>query len=95
MELATAEKPLMLEIAEYGGGQRFLYRAVDAAGNELLAESMESGSADFVITTNPWIRLVKSRKNIVTACGIAAAGVGVSGVAAGLYYRRRKRGRYA
>ena len=95
MELATAEEPLMLEIAEYGGGQRFLYRAVDAAGNELLAESMESGSADFVITTNPWIRLVKSRKNIVTACGIAAAGVGVSGVAAGLYYRRRKRGRYA
>lgn len=95
MELATAEKPLMLEIAEYGGGQRFLYRAVDAAGNELLAESMEPGSADFVITTNPWIRLVKSRKNIVTACGIAAAGVGVSGVAAGLYYRRRKRGRYA
>lgn len=95
MELATAENPLMLEIAEYGGGQRFLYRAVDAAGNELLAESMESGSADFVITTNPWIRLVKSRKNIVTACGIAAAGVGVSGVAAGLYYRRRKRGRYA
>ena len=75
--------------------RRFLYRAVDAAGNELLAESMESGSADFVITTNPWIRLVKSRKNIVTACGIAAAGVGVSGVAAGLYYRRRKRGRYA
>lgn len=95
MELAAAENPLMLEIAEYGGGQRFLYRAVDAAGNELLAESMESGSADFVITTNPWIRLVKSRKNIVTACGIAAAGVGVSGVAAGLYYRRRKRGRYA
>ena len=95
MELATAENPLMLEIAEYGGGQRFLYRAVDAAGNELLAESMEPGSADFVITTNPWIRLVKSRKNIVTACGIAAAGVGVSGVAAGLYYRRRKRGRYA
>lgn len=95
MELATAEEPLMLEIAEYGGGQRFLYRAVDAAGNELLAESMESGSADFVITTNPWIRLVKSRKNIVTACGIAAAGVGISGVAAGLYYRRRKRGRYA
>lgn len=95
MELATAEEPLMLEIAEYGGGQRFLYRAVDAAGNELLAESMESGSVDFVITTNPWIRLVKSRKNIVTACGIAAAGVGVSGVAAGLYYRRRKRGRYA
>lgn len=95
MELASAENPLMLEIAEYGGGQRFLYRAVDAAGNELLAESMESGSADFVITTNPWIRLVKSRKNIVTACGIAAAGVGVSGVAAGLYYRRRKRGRYA
>ena len=95
MELATAEKPLMLEIAEYGGGQRFLYRAVDAAGNELLAESMEPGSADFVITTNPWIRLVKSRKNIVTACCIAAAGVGVSGVAAGLYYRRRKRGRYA
>lgn len=95
MELAAAENPLMLEIEEYGGGQRFLYRAVDAAGNELLAESMESGSADFVITTNPWIRLVKSRKNIVTACGIAAAGVGVSGVAAGLYYRRRKRGRYA
>lgn len=95
MELAAAENPLMLEIAEYGGGQRFLYRAVDAAGNELLAESMEPGSADFVITTNPWIRLVKSRKNIVTACGIAAAGVGVSGVAAGLYYRRRKRGRYA
>ena len=95
MELAAAENHLMLEIAEYGGGQRFLYRAVDAAGNELLAESMESGSADFVITTNPWIRLVKSRKNIVTACGIAAAGVGVSGVAAGLYYRRRKRGRYA
>lgn len=95
MELAAAENPLMLEIAEYGGGQRFLYRAVDAAGNELLAESMESGSADFVITTNPWIRLVKSRKNIVTACGIAAAGVGISGVAAGLYYRRRKRGRYA
>lgn len=95
MELATAEEPLMLEIAEYGGGQRFLYRAVDAAGNELLAESMEPGSADFVITTNPWIRLVKSRKNIVTACCIAAAGVGVSGVAAGLYYRRRKRGRYA
>lgn len=95
MELAAAENPLMLEIAEYGGGQRFLYRAVDAAGNELLAESMELGSADFVITTNPWIRLVKSRKNIVTACGIAAAGVGVSGVAAGLYYRRRKRGRYA
>lgn len=95
MELATAEEPLMLEIAEYGGGQRFLYRAVDAAGNELLAESMESGSADFVITTNPWIRLVKSRKNIVTACGIAAAGVGVSGVVAGLYYRRRKRGRHA
>lgn len=95
MELATAEEPLMLEIAEYGGGQRFLYRAVDAAGNELLAESMESGSADFVITTNPWIRLVKSKKNIVTACGIAAAGVGVSGVAAGLYYRRRKRGRHA
>ncbi len=95
MELAAAEKPLMLEIAEYGGGQRFLYRAVDAAGNELLAESMEPGSADFVITTNPWIRLVKSRKNIVTACCIAAAGVGVSGVAAGLYYRRRKRGRYA
>lgn len=95
MELAAAENPLMLEIEEYGGGQRFLYRAVDAAGNELLAESMEPGSADFVITTNPWIRLVKSRKNIVTACGIAAAGVGVSGVAAGLYYRRRKRGRYA
>ena len=95
MELATAEEPLMLEIAEYGGGQRFLYRAVDAAGNELLAESIEPGSADFIITTNPWIRLVKSRKNIVTACGIAAAGVGVSGVAAGLYYRRRKRGRYA
>lgn len=95
MELAAAENPLMLEIAEYGGGQRFLYRAVDAAGNELIAESMESGSADFVITTNPWIRLVKSRKNIVTACGIAAAGVGISGVAAGLYYRRRKRGRYA
>ena len=95
MELAAAENPLMLEIEEYGGGQRFLYRAVDAAGNELLAESMESGSTDFVITTNPWIRLVKSRKNIVTACGIAAAGVGVSGVAAGLYYRRRKRGRYA
>lgn len=95
MELATAEEPLMLEIAEYGGGQRFLYRAVDAAGNELLAESMEPGSADFIITTNPWIRLIKSRKNIVTACGIAAAGVGISGVAAGLYYRRRKRGRYA
>ena len=52
MELATAEKPLMLEIAEYGGGQRFLYRAVDAAGNELLAESMEPGSADFVITAH-------------------------------------------
>ena len=95
MELAAAENPLMLEIAEYGGGQRFLYRAVDAAGNELLAESMESGSADFVITTNPWIRLVRSHRNIVTACGIAAAGVGISCVAAGLYYRRRKRGRYA
>ena len=95
MELAAAENHLMLEIAEYGGGQRFLYRAVDAAGNELLAESMESGSADFVITTNLWIRLIKSRKNIVIACGIAAAGVGISGVAAGLYYRRRKRGRYA
>lgn len=95
MDACGSGEPLMLEIAEYGGGQRFLYRAVDAAGNELLAESMEPGSADFVITTNPWIRLVKSRKNIVTACGIAAAGVGVSGVAAGLYYRRRKRGRYA
>ena len=95
MELATAEEPLMLEIAEYGGGQRFLYRAVDAAGNELLAESMEPGNADFVITTNPWIRLIKSRKNTVAACGIAAAGVGISGVAAGLYYRRRKRGQHA
>ena len=27
MELAAAENPLMLEIEEYGGGQRFLYLA--------------------------------------------------------------------
>ena len=85
MEQTLQTQPLTVEIKEYAGGQVLSYSAVDAAGNELRVDM------DFVITTNPWIRLTRSLPIAKILTVLAAGGFGLGGV---IWYRFRRRRRY-
>ena len=78
-------QPLTVEIMEYAGGQVLTYSAVDAAGNELQVDM------DFVITTNPWIRLTRAMPIAKILAVLVAGGSGLGGV---IWYRFRRRRRY-
>lgn len=94
LELAGESLPLELKLMEYAGGQSLTYEAADAAGNELRVEyGSHDAVSDFVITTNPWIRMIKTvdwKKSSKTAGMITGAAGGAL-----FLWRRRKRGAHA
>ena len=85
MEQTGQAQPLSIEIREYDGGQRLSYHVVDAAGNS------SKVSMDFMITTNPWVRMAKSMPTGRIIAGLMAFCCSIGGA---IWYqcRRRRRG---
>lgn len=79
-----------IEIPSYDGRQSLLFRAMDAAGNEVVAfPDSEDTPTAFMITTNPWLRFTNSPKAMATAAGVVGVIV-IGGTGAGVFMKKRK-----